>query len=246
MQIVTNGLVIREVKTGEADRIITILSDKYGLISASAKNSMKIKSNLLSATSLFSYSEFTLYKGKSMYIVNDAHVSNVFHNITDDLNKLALAMYLAEFTSIILEQDQESKEQLNLLLNCLYVLNTNKYPANMVKAVYELRTLSNYGFMPNLVACSKCFKYEGGAFAFRLKDASLLCSKCAGYYNIKPNISSACLKAMRHIIFTDNKKIFSFKISDENLLYLSKITEAYLIIQLDRSFKTLDFLKSIS
>ncbi|MEG1125499.1 MAG: recombination protein O N-terminal domain-containing protein [Oscillospiraceae bacterium] len=54
MQITTMGLVIKEVKTGEADRIIHILTQD-GVINAIAKGSQRLKSKLFSATSLFCY-----------------------------------------------------------------------------------------------------------------------------------------------------------------------------------------------
>ena len=36
MQLKTKGLVLREVKTGEADRILLILTPEHGILSASA------------------------------------------------------------------------------------------------------------------------------------------------------------------------------------------------------------------
>ena len=44
MQIVTPALVLREVKVGEADRILLLLTPEQGLISASAKGSLRLKS----------------------------------------------------------------------------------------------------------------------------------------------------------------------------------------------------------
>ena len=57
MKLVTPGLVLREVKVGESDRILTILTPEHGLISASAKGSLRLKSKLFSACGLFCYSE---------------------------------------------------------------------------------------------------------------------------------------------------------------------------------------------
>ena len=37
MQTATTGLVLRQVKVGEADRIITILTPELGVVSASAR-----------------------------------------------------------------------------------------------------------------------------------------------------------------------------------------------------------------
>ena len=74
MQVATTGLVLRQVKVGEADRILTILTPDLGVVSASARGSLRMKSALFSATGLFCYSEFTLTSGRSHYFVDTAQV----------------------------------------------------------------------------------------------------------------------------------------------------------------------------
>ena len=60
MQIATTGLVLRQVKLGEADQILTLLTPDLGVISASAKGSLRLKNKLFSASGMFCYSEFML------------------------------------------------------------------------------------------------------------------------------------------------------------------------------------------
>ena len=57
---VTLGLVLKETRYKESDRILTILTPGLGVISASAQSSLRLKSKLFSACGLFCYSEFTL------------------------------------------------------------------------------------------------------------------------------------------------------------------------------------------
>lgn len=173
------GLVLREIKTGEADKILIIFTEKLGIISASAKNSLRIKSKLLTATALFAYSEFTLFKGKQMYCVNSADTCKTFYNINKTVEGLALAMYLAELTYTVIPHEQESSDQLRLLLNCFYYINSENKSIKLLKAIYQLRTLTNSGVMPNLIMCDKCGKYEGGSFYFDVFKADIICEECA-------------------------------------------------------------------
>ena len=57
---VTTGLVLKETRYKESDRILTILTPELGVISAAAQSSLRLKSKLFSACGLFCYSEFTL------------------------------------------------------------------------------------------------------------------------------------------------------------------------------------------
>ena len=58
-------------------------------------------------------------------------------------------------------------------------------------------------------------------------------------------VTSGMLDAMRHICNCDAKKILSFRLGNETLENLAYLSESYLTCQLERSFSTLDFYKSL-
>ena len=142
MQVATTGLVLRQVKVGEADRILTILTPDLGVVSASARGSLRMKSALFSATGLFCYSEFTLTSGRSHYFVDTAQVKKVFHGISASIEGMALASYMAEIAAELSPAPPEADAQLRLLLNCLYMISERHYPCAQLKAIYELRALT--------------------------------------------------------------------------------------------------------
>lgn len=51
--IVIPGLVLKETRYKESDRILTILTPELGVISASAQSSLRLKNKLFSACGLF-------------------------------------------------------------------------------------------------------------------------------------------------------------------------------------------------
>ena len=46
---------------------------------------------------------------------------------------------------------------------------------------------------------------------------------------------------MRHIVYGDPKRLFSFRLGGEDLKALSRLTEDYVQTQLERGFGPLDF-----
>lgn len=130
---------------GEADRILTILTPDLGVISASAKGSMRLKNKLFSATGLFCYSEFSLTSGRSHYFIDTAQIKNVFHGISATVEGMGLASYMAEIAAELSPAPPESEAQLRLLLNCLYMLSEQKRPVRMLKVIYELRSMTLAG-----------------------------------------------------------------------------------------------------
>ena len=142
MQTATTGLVLRQVKVGEADRIITILTPELGVVSASARGSLRMKSALFSATGLFCYSEFTLSSGRSHYFVDNAQVKKVFHGISATIEGMGAGQLYGGDRMELAPAPPEADAQLRLLLNCLYMLSERSYPCRQLKAIYELRALT--------------------------------------------------------------------------------------------------------
>mgnify|MGYP002580709427 CR=1 FL=1 len=245
MQTATTGLVLRQVKVGEADRIITILTPELGVVSASARGSLRMKSALFSATGLFCYSEFTLSSGRSHYFVDNAQVKKVFHGISATIEGMALASYMAEIAMELAPAPPEADAQLRLLLNCLYMISEHKADLRAIKAVFELRTMSECGFLPQLVCCRDCGTYDGPAFYLDPAEGCLLCESCAQKAGKKCNLDAGALFALRHICLVEDKKIFGFRISVGSLVKLSTAAEQYALTHLDKPLKSYDFLKSV-
>ena len=246
MQTATTGLVLRQVKVGEADRIITILTPELGVVSASARGSLRMKSALFSATGLFCYSEFTLSSGRSHYFVDNAQVKKVFHGISATIEGMALASYMAEIAMELAPAPPEADAQLRLLLNCLYMISEHKADLRAIKAVFELRTMSECGFLPQLVCCRDCGTYDAGdAFYLDVQEGYLLCADCAAKAGKRCNLDRNALFALRHICLVEDKKIFSFKISVGSLEKLAAVAEQYALTHLDKPLKSYDFLKTV-
>lgn len=242
---VTTGLVLRETRYKESDRILTILTPDQGVISASAKSSLRLKNKLFSACGLFCYSEFTLMPGKNMFNVLEAENLHMFHGISSSIEGMSLAMYLAEMAAALSPANQEAEKELRLLLNCLYMISEQKADLRVIKAVFELRTMSECGFMPQLLCCKSCGAYDGSGFYFDVQEGYLLCENCAARENKRGGLDAGTLFALRHICLVEDKRIFGFRISAASLTRLSAVAERYALTHLDKPLKSYDFLKSV-
>lgn len=207
---VTLGLVLKETRYKESDRILTILTPGLGVISASAQSSLRLKSKLFSACGLFCYSEFTLVPGRNMYTVREAAVKNVFHGISSSIEGMSLAMYLAEMAAALTPTGQEAERELRLLLNCLYMISEHKADLRAIKAVFELRTMSECGFLPQLVCCRDCGTYDAGdAFYLDVQEGYLLCADCAAKAGKRCNLDrNALFGTAAHLPCGGQKNIF--------------------------------------
>ncbi len=243
MQLITDGLVLREVKVKEADRIITLLTREKGVVSAVAKGSLRLKNKLASSTGLLCYSEFQLFSGVGMYKVDDAAPKNVFFELRSSVDALALAMYMAELTAALAPEESPAGEYLDFLLNAFTFLCKKSSNLKLVKAAFELRLMAMAGFMPDLVACEVCGKFEEKLFYFDIDSGYIICSECTGKAGKAPNVNLAVLSAMRHILFSSEDKIYNFTLGAASADILYQICGAFCAHHLDKPLKTRAFLQ---
>lgn len=244
MHIKTDGLVIKEQNVRESDRLITVLTSKYGLIRAFATGGKTIKNKNLAGTQLLAYSDFVFYRGADAYNVNSAVEKEVFFDLRSDIENLSTAFYLAELFGELAPENAECEDLLKLLLNSLFLLSKKKLPTPQVKSVAELRSLAISGYSPNLIACEECGAFESDKMYFDIKNGSLLCADCGADTALNP-ISISTVTAMRHIVYSEPKKVFDFALAEAAQGELTAVTENYALEHTGRHFKTLDFLKSL-
>ncbi len=234
----TDGLIIREKSTGEQNRMVTVLTREYGLIRAYVYGAKKIGSRTGAATQLFAFSDLGIKESRGSYIIEAAKPKEVFFNLRNDVKKIALAQYFAELCETLAPEKENTEEYLKLILNSLMLLMNDKRDEKIIKSVFELSILSLSGYMPNIIACDECGKYEDEFMFFDTTNGNIFCENC-GKFGIKVPVS--VISAVRYIVLSDRQKIFNFNLNETNLNTLSDLTERYTLSVLQRRFKTLDF-----
>ncbi len=245
MQTTVRGLIIREQTTGESDRLVTLLTDEFGIIKAFVRRAKTYKSQNLSSTSLFVYGEFKLFKGKDAYVIDNAQPMEMFFDLRGDLERLALAQYFAQLTYYLGQEEQPSHEMLRLILNALHLLCKGSKDTKLIKAVLEMRMLCLGGYMPDILACYRCGTYESETMFFDIEEGCIYCKDC--FRNHAITVPMSVITAIRYICLSqDIAKLFSFKLSEENLELLSSVCEKYLLSRVDGRLTALEFYKGLS
>ncbi len=84
----TRGIVLKTHKLGEADRIITLLTNNYGKVGAVAKGVRKTKSKFGSRLEPFTHVDLVLYKGRNLDTITQAEIIDSFSGIRDNFERI--------------------------------------------------------------------------------------------------------------------------------------------------------------
>lgn len=242
----TRGLILREVKYKDGDKILTVLTETDGKLTVSARGVYKKNSKLTAATQLFTFSELTLFCNKERWSLNEAFIIEPFLGLRNDILALSVASYVAELLEAVADADDPNTAILHLGLNALFALSHNLYPPMHIKACFELRLMCLAGYMPSLEHCAVCGTPEMTEARFHTTEGNLTCSHCvpAG----RGGTVSLCQhgrKAMQFVLKAPSKKIFSFSLPPESEEKFQNACEAFVLTQLERSFRTLHYINML-
>ena len=219
---VTGGVVLRVTDTKETDRILTVLTADRGKIPLIARGARRKNSRLAAACQMPAYSELTIFKRGSWYMLDEASPIE------------------------LCAEETPCPEILSLLLNALYALcRTGKDP-RLVKAAFQFRLMALSGFEPLAEECAVCGTAQPEGPVLDISGGFVACGTCRGpERSFRLPLTEAGLAALRHVLYADPRRLYSFTLEPGALQALDQAGEAFIAAQLERGFRTLDYYKAL-
>ena len=218
---------------GDFDKMVTILTPS-GKIGCAAKGARRPKSLLMAGTQFFCFGEYLIFKGNNSYNINSCDTIEIFYNLRTDLDKLNYAAQLCKIVDSVTYENQNTYKILQLLLNTLYVISETDKDLELIASVFRIRLLCLLGFMPKVEKCLKCGEVENIAY-FSIVDDGFKCANCGKVDKSAISIAATTVDAIRYVIFSPAKKIFSFDLPEESIREISLISKIYLKEKLELS-----------
>jgi DNA repair protein RecO (recombination protein O) len=241
--MILKGVVIKKTELEEKGRILSILTDS-GVLTVSARGAKKPTSKNNPATDYFSYADFSITENKGRYYLESSNPIRIFREIAADIEKLSLAAYFAEvltFTGTAKFHGCDSEDELKTFLLSLQALESGSRENVFIKAVFEMRIACAVGFLPELIGCAECYKYQDDMF-FDIASGALF---CAEHNKSGVKISNSLLDTIRFVCLSPVAKIMNFKVSETTLKSFAKLSENYLIYHMENKPKTLGYYKKL-
>ncbi|MBO7352843.1 MAG: DNA repair protein RecO [Lachnospiraceae bacterium] len=229
-EVTVHGIVLTSMPVNDFDRRITILTSERGRITAFAKGARRPTGAFLACTRGFTYGEFTLFEGRDAYSVKSVDKTRYFKELEEDLEGMYYGMYFCELAGAFTREELEEAGQMKLLYLALLALAKKTMPARLIRCVYELRAITIYG---------EGMRTDGEYYTARYNGLN------AENYAGSVKVSETALYTVRFIEQTPLKELFSFKVSDEVMDELERITRDYMENKTERRFKTLEVLETI-
>ena len=149
----TKGLVLRRINLNEADQIITLITQDEGKVAVLAKGSRRLKSKFCGRLEPFYHLSLNYFQGRDLGHLNEAEILDTFSTPDSDLKSKGILFYMAEITTKLVADGQESEEIYGLLKECLSQFEDRQ--SEVILHAYMVKLLTILGFMAPWDICSR-------------------------------------------------------------------------------------------
>ena len=167
------GVVLRTYKLGEADRIVSFMTERHGKVRAVAKGVRKTKSKFGARLEPPTHVALQLYEGRELDIVTQAESIDHFRAIREDLDRLTRAVTMLEAVDQLSLEREPNPELYRMLVGGLRTI-ADRNSALMV-AAFHWKLLALEGFRPIVEHCAMCDATD--LVAFDPEVGGLLCAE---------------------------------------------------------------------
>jgi DNA repair protein RecO (recombination protein O) len=241
----TEAIIIKKIKLGEADRILTLYTPHLGKIQAVAKGVRRPRSKMSGHLELLTHSLVSLARGRNLDTITGSQTINSFLPIKSDLKLTSYALYAIELVNQFAAEDVEDYPIFQLLLETMHNL-TRGGDNEMVLRYFELHLLNEVGYRPQLEQCVSCHSpLKDATNSFCPGAGGLLCPTCRQRQPFSYPLSLEAQKVLRSLQNSDYDTASKLKISPELAHQLEMVMRNYIRYLLEREVKSAAWLDTL-
>ncbi len=226
-------IVLRVSNYNDNDKILTLLSQEEGKITAMARGCRKSASSLLSCTDVFCCAQYLFQVNKERYYITQAEQKASFYDIRKNMDALLAGMLFLEVAEKCAMPSDGSARLFALLASALHALS-GKYSPRMATEFFVFKLLDILGLKPVINECALCGKKE--VAKLNIPAGGGVCSACPG-----EEIDPAYFQAIGRILSTPSKNMASLELPVSKEFY--ELSLKWLRHALDMDIKALALLK---
>jgi DNA repair protein RecO (recombination protein O) len=239
------GLVLRRRDFGEADRLLTVLTEERGKLVLLAKGVRRLTSRKAAHLELYNEVDLLVHQGRTFGIVSQAEAIRCFPSMRADLQRLATAHYFAELMDSLVADGEEAKPAFMLLRNCLGWLDEGA-PLELLSHYYELHLLELAGYRPQLYHCPQCQEWLREEPNYLEPAAGgFLCPRCASERPQAMVASVGAQKVLRFLQRSAPPQSFGLVLRPALRAELERLMAAYVCHILERVPRASQFLAEV-
>jgi DNA repair protein RecO (recombination protein O) len=241
----TPAITLKSRRWGEADRIVTFYTLRFGKLRGVARGARRLKSRFGSALEPFVYCDLNVFErgNDSLYRVTQADILENHAALREDLTLMAVSARLVNLVDAVTAEGDPGPKIFTMLLAGLRTLPASSDPYLTV-LLFQIRLLGYTGFRPqtdHCAACGQSGKLDG--LQFSAVSGGVVCSQCA---NRRPDrcvpMSPGGLACLQQALQLPIPVLPRLKADGQVRHELERAVEAYVTVVAGKRLPPVDFL----
>jgi len=171
------GIVLRSMRLGEADRIVTLYTSTHGRVRGVAKGVRRTKSRFGARLDAFTHVDAMLYKGRSdLDVITAAEIIVRPRRLREDYASFCAASAMADAVDRTTPERDRNVRLFMLLRSGLEALEAGASDPALLAYAFLAKMASTTGLHPTLGLCVECGSKERVAFSYGRGGA--VCGTC--------------------------------------------------------------------
>lgn len=175
----TEGIVLRTIRYGEADRVLHLYTPGRGRIGAIAKGVRRAKSRFGGRLEPFFYLDLVLHEGRGdLLTVTSAETVAAYPRLREDAVAIDVASRACDAVGRLFGDGDPHPGVFHLLANELALLDTRPELATRANGLaFRLKLLLAAGFAPQMTSCATCGEVDH-LVGFSGAAGGVVCESC--------------------------------------------------------------------
>lgn len=243
----TEAIAFKRMDYGEADRIVTLFTPRFGKLRVLAKGVRRPTSRLAGHLELFAHSHVMLARGRELDIVTQASTIDPFREVREDLARSSYAFHLAELVDAFLEERDSHPGVFTLLADALRALDRGVPALDVVARHFEMHLLAAAGYRPELTVCLRCrTPIQAQPNWYSVTIGGVLCPHCGPSEPSASPIGVAVLKALRYLQRTAEPASLTVRIPRAVREEVERLLRRQIEFDLERRLRATDFIHRVA
>ena len=243
----SEAIVLRSFNLSEADKLITLMTNRYGKVKCVAKAARKIKNRFGASIEPMSHIRLIYFgnETQTLYRLNHSDIIQSFQEIRSDLQKIYTGIYFSELIDSLIPEMHPDLNVFQLLQDGLKTLKTIGSIDTLTR-IFEMRLMCLAGYAPQLNHCTTCKKVDYTTkIGFSFERRGIICELCSLQVNPEIYFQIGILKYLKKLKTIDIKHASRLKFPKGTELEIEQLIHRFILSHTGRELKSYPFIKDM-
>lgn len=162
-----------------------------------ARGARKKNSKLVSLIQSLCFANFSIYKGKNAFFLNEGVIIDSFQDLLRDFETIAYSSYICELINLCIPDNEKNNAVFIDGVKALYLIKNSVGDIELLIRSFEVKLIEHMGYKIEVNKCSQCGNSLRKCF-FSPSNFGFVCESCNRAYREITSVGFTTLRTIKN------------------------------------------------